>query len=111
MCPGKLFNTDTTLPHAIHHCESQTLASDLETVLDVKLLEAAGSALERGEAVDLTLPIRNTNRTVGTILGSEVSRRHGADGLPDDTITLRFQGSAGQSFAAFCTRSFISEWE
>jgi glutamate synthase (ferredoxin) len=47
------------------------------------------------------LPIRNTNRVVGTILGSEISRRYGGDGLPEDTIRLRFHGSAGQSFGAF----------
>jgi glutamate synthase (ferredoxin) len=59
------------------------------------------SALERGEPVAATLPIRNVNRVVGTMLGSEVTRRHGAEGLPEDTIRLRFQGSAGQSFGAF----------
>jgi glutamate synthase (NADPH) large chain len=58
-------------------------------------------AVERGEPVEATLPIRNNHRTVGTTLGSEIVRRHGADGVPDDTIRLTFQGSAGQSFAAF----------
>ena len=58
-------------------------------------------ALERGEPVELDLPIRNVNRTVGTILGSELTRRHGGAGLPDDTIKLKFTGSAGQSFGAF----------
>jgi glutamate synthase (ferredoxin) len=51
--------------------------------------------------VDIILPIRNVNRTVGTILGSEVSRRYGAEGLPEDTIRIHFNGSAGQSFGAF----------
>jgi glutamate synthase (ferredoxin) len=51
--------------------------------------------------VELQLPIRNANRTVGTILGSEVTRRHGFDGLPEDTVKIRFTGSAGQSFGAF----------
>ena len=58
-------------------------------------------ALERGEKVAATLPIRNRNRVVGTILGSEITRRYGPAGLPDDTIQLTFQGSAGQSFGAF----------
>ena len=58
-------------------------------------------ALERGEPVIAILPIRNTNRTVGTILGFEITRRYGAKGLPEDTIKLRFNGSAGQSFGAF----------
>ena len=51
-----------------------------------------------------TLPIRNVNRTVGTMLGYEVTQRYGADGLPDDTIRLQFTGSAGQSFGAFVPR-------
>jgi glutamate synthase (NADPH) large chain len=57
--------------------------------------------LERGTPVDAILPIRNTNRTVGTILGYEITRRYGAAGLPEDTIKLHFNGSAGQSFGAF----------
>src|SRR5439155_6511908 len=61
-------------------------------------------ALERREPVDIRLPIRNVNRTVGTILGSELTRRHGPDGLPDDTIRIHFAGSAGQSFGAFVPR-------
>ena len=49
----------------------------------------------------LAFPITNVNRVVGTIVGSEVSKRYGEEGLPEDTITLRFTGSAGQSFGAF----------
>jgi glutamate synthase domain-containing protein 2/glutamate synthase domain-containing protein 1/glutamate synthase domain-containing protein 3 len=89
------------VPHAIRHTGGQDW-SLLDRVLDVQLLELARPALERGERVRADLPIRNTDRTVGTILGSEVSRRHGAEGLPEDTIDLRFRGSAGQSFGAFC---------
>jgi glutamate synthase (ferredoxin) len=74
----------------------------LDKSLDMQvLLELCEPALERGEPVSATLPIRNINRVVGTILGSEVTRRYGRDGLPEDTILLRFQGSAGQSFGAF----------
>ncbi|HWN14374.1 MAG TPA: glutamate synthase subunit alpha, partial [Candidatus Dormibacteraeota bacterium] len=61
-------------------------------------------ALERREPVDIRLPIQNVNRTVGTILGSEITTRYGADGLPDDTIRIHFSGSAGQSFGAFLPR-------
>jgi glutamate synthase (NADPH/NADH) large chain len=70
--------------------------------LDVTtIVPACIPALERGESVDLTFPIRNVNRTVGTILGSELTRTFGGAGLPDDTIKLKFVGSAGQSFGAF----------
>ena len=73
----------------------------LERALDHQLLALAEPALERGERVVFELPIRNENRTVGTMLGSELTRRHGFNGLPDDTIDIRFTGSAGQSFGAF----------
>ena len=74
----------------------------LEHALDSRvLLELCKPALERGETVAATLPIRNVNRVVGTMVGSEITRRYGAEGLPDDSIRLHFQGSAGQSFGAF----------
>jgi len=77
----------------------------LENSLDNQvLLELCKPALERGEPIEAVLPIRNINRVVGTILGSELTRRYGAEGLPDDTIRLHFQGSAGQSFGAFVPR-------
>lgn len=65
------------------------------------LLSLCAPALERQEKVKATLPVKNTNRVVGTILGSEISKRYGAEGLPEDTVDLLFQGSAGQSFGAF----------
>jgi glutamate synthase (NADPH/NADH) large chain len=73
----------------------------LERALDNELIAAAAPALERGESVRLQYEIRNTNRTVGTMLGSELTRRYGAAGLPDGTIDVTFRGSAGQSFGAF----------
>ncbi|OIJ17245.1 glutamate synthase subunit alpha [Anaerobacillus alkalilacustris] len=66
-----------------------------------KILPAVQDALENQNPVDVTFPIMNVNRVVGTIVGSEVSKRYGEKGLPEDTITLRFNGSAGQSFGAF----------
>jgi len=89
------------VPHAIHNCASQTLGDELREVLDMRLLAAAAPALERGERVTMDSAIHNTDRAVGTILGSEVSRKYGAEGLPEDTIQLNFRGSAGQSFGAF----------
>jgi glutamate synthase (ferredoxin) len=76
----------------------------LADALDNQLIAACASALEHKAPVSLTLPIRNVNRTVGTMLGYEVTRRYGAQGLPDDTIRLHFTGSAGQSFGAFVPR-------
>jgi glutamate synthase (NADPH) large chain len=73
--------------------------------LDVTtLVPMCREAIEHATPVDLRLPIRNTNRTVGTILGYEITRRYGAAGLPDDTIRIHFTGSAGQSFGAFIPR-------
>jgi len=76
----------------------------LDKALDNLLLELTKDALEHGKPIELQLPIRNANRTVGTILGSEITRRYGGQGLPDDTIKIHFTGSAGQSFGAFIPR-------
>ena len=73
----------------------------LERALDVELIALCEPALERAEPVRAQLTVRNINRTVGTMLGSEVTRRFGGAGLPDGTIDLTFVGSAGQSFGAF----------
>ena len=84
---------------ALYHRETQN--HGLEKALDQRLIELAQPALERGEKVSIDMPIRNINRTVGTMLSHEIARRYGHDGLPDDTIHVRFAGSAGQSFGAF----------
>ncbi len=73
----------------------------LDRALDNTLIADAEAALERKEPVRLAYDIRNTNRTVGTMLGSELTRRWGGEGLPDGTIDVTFRGSAGQSFGAF----------
>jgi glutamate synthase (ferredoxin) len=65
------------------------------------LMKVCKPALDKKSPVKSTLPIRNVNRVVGTIVGSEITRRYGAAGLPDNTIQITFQGSAGQSFGAF----------
>jgi glutamate synthase (ferredoxin) len=84
----------------------------LENALDNQvLLDLCEPALTGGKKVRATLPIRNVNRTVGTILGSEITRRFGPDGLPADTIHLHFQGSAGQSFGAFIPPGLTLELE
>jgi glutamate synthase (NADPH/NADH) large chain len=76
----------------------------LDKALDITLIQLAEGALEEGRPVHLELPIRNVNRTVGTMLGYEVTKRWGGEGLPPDTITVSFTGSAGQSFGAFAPR-------
>ena len=73
----------------------------LEGALDRRLIEVARPALESGEKVSLILPIRNVNRSVGAMLSGEVARRHGHEGLPEDSIHVQFNGTAGQSFGAF----------
>lgn len=73
----------------------------LDKALDVELIKQAAPALERGEPVKINATIRNVNRTVGTMLGYEVTRRYQGQGLPDDTIDVTFTGTGGQSFGAF----------
>jgi glutamate synthase (ferredoxin) len=84
----------------------------LDQALDVTtLLPLCRKAIETGEKVEASLPIRNVNRVVGTITGSELTRKYGPDGLPDDTIKLQFTGSAGQSFGAFVPRGMTLSLE
>jgi glutamate synthase (NADPH/NADH) large chain len=91
----------------------QAVAQDhgLDRALDNELIALAADALERGEPVRAQLAVRNVNRTVGTMLGSEVTRRYGGEGLPDGTIDLTFTGSAGQSFGAFLPRGITLRLE
>ena len=87
---------------ARYNCEKQD--HGLEKAIDHRLIELARPALERGEKVAIDMPIRNINRTVGTMLSWEIAKRYGHEGLADDTIHVRFAGSAGQSFGAFLAR-------
>ena len=84
----------------------QSVAQDhgLDAALDVGLIADAKSALETGEPVVIARDVRNTNRTIGTMLGYEVTRRYKGEGLPDNTISVLCVGSAGQSFGAFLPR-------
>src|SRR5687767_6129495 len=83
----------------------------LEGVLDHELIAHAAAALERQTPVELAFPIRNTDRTAGTLLGYEVTKRYGGAGLPDDTIRVNFTGAAGQSFGAFLPRGITLSLE
>jgi glutamate synthase (ferredoxin) len=91
----------------------RTVAQDhgLETALDHDLIDACRPALEERRRVEVRRPIRNVNRTVGAMLGSELTRRYGGLGLPDDTIRIHFDGSAGQSFGAFVPHGITLELE
>jgi glutamate synthase (ferredoxin) len=83
----------------------------LDKSLDITtLLDLCQPAIEKGEKVKATLPIKNVNRVVGTILGNEITKRHW-EGLPEDTVHLHFQGSAGQSFGAFVPKGVTLELE
>ena len=87
---------------ARYHTEKQD--HGLDKALDLRLIELAQPALERGEKVAIDMPIRNINRTVGAMLSGEIALRYGHEGLAEDTIHIRFAGSAGQSFGAFLAK-------
>jgi glutamate synthase (NADPH) large chain len=93
------YQPKTDAPHQIYHSDAQD--HGLDRALDHKLIAQAKAALEKGERVSFISPVRNVNRTVGTMLSGEVAKRYGHAGLPDDTIHIQLQGTAGQSAAAF----------
>jgi Glutamate synthase domain 2 len=83
----------------------------IENVLDWKLLEAAKPAIERQERVSASFHVKNTDRTIGTLLSNEITKKYKSEGLPDDTIHFNLYGTAGQSFGAFTTRGLTLELE
>jgi glutamate synthase (NADPH/NADH) large chain len=89
------------------HSEEQS--HGLEQALDNELIKLAKPALEKREKVSINLPILNTNRTVGTMLSHEIAKRFGHEGLPQDTIQIILNGTAGQSFAAFLAQGISME--
>ncbi len=95
------------MPAEVARYNSERQEHGLAKALDRRLIELAQPALARGERVSIDMPIRNVNRTVGTMLSHEVAKRYGHDGLPEDTIHVRFAGSAGQSFGAFLARGVV----
>jgi glutamate synthase domain-containing protein 3 len=92
------------MPAEVARYNSEKQNHGLEKALDNRLIELARPALERGERVTIDMPIRNVNRTFGTMLSHQVATRYGHGGLPDDTVRVRLAGSAGQSFGAFLAR-------
>ena len=97
-------------PYTGLYC-SEAQDHGLEGVLDWKLLEAARPALETQQKVKASFNLLNTDRTAGTILSNEITKKYKAAGLPDDTIHFKFTGTAGQSFGAFNTRGLTLEIE
>src|SRR4030095_3404921 len=93
----------------LYHMEDQD--HGLENVLDWQLVKAAQPALERKERVEAEFKIKNTNRTVGTILSNEITKIYKGEGLPDETLHFRFNGTAGQSFGALHTHGVTLELE
>ncbi len=94
---------------ALHHCTEQK--HDIAHVKDVEMLAAATPALESRREVSLEYAIGNTDRAVGAMLSGAVAARYGNDGLPDGTISVKFKGSAGQSFGAFLARGISFKLE
>jgi len=93
----------------LYHTEAQDHL--MSEVLDWKLLDAAKPAIEKKEKVKASFPIKNTDRTTGTIVSNEITKVYKAEGLPEDTIHFNFKGTAGQSFGAFNTKGVTLELE
>ena len=92
------------VPETVARHKAEEQDHGLDNALDHRLIDLARPALERQEKVSFILPIRNVNRTVGTMLSGRVALRHGHEGLPEGTIHVQFNGTAGQSFGAFLAR-------
>ena len=97
-------------PDSVRHQRTEQ-DHGLDRALDQTLIQLAEGALNDGRPVTIDIPIRNVNRTVGTLLGSEVTQRYGSSGLPDDTIVVSFTGSAGTSFGAFAPKGITLRLE
>ena len=99
------------VPSSVKERNTKEQNHGLENVLDFDILRQAHPALYRKEIQHLEFNIKNTNRTVGAILSNEISKIHGADGLPKDTLSLKFKGTAGQSFGGFATHGLYMKVE
>ena len=98
---------DVPVTVAIYNCEEQH--HKIHDIIDRKLIAEAKPALEHGTPVHLTSAITNTDRTTGAMLSGEIAKRYGHKGLPHDTVTVKFKGTAGQSFGAFLARGVSFE--
>src|SRR5260221_4459222 len=103
------FKPDAPPGVAIYNCEAQD--HKIHTILDRKLIAQAQIALDRGAPLRIVTPIKNTDRAVCAMLSGEIAKRYGHEGLPDDTINVKFTGTAGQSFGAWLARGVTFELE
>ncbi len=103
-----LYHQEAINPGEAVYC-SEEQDHGLEHALDHRLIALSERALRLGEPVEISLPIHNSNRTVGAMLSGQVAKRYGEDGLPEDTIKIQFFGSAGQSFGAFLAKGISIE--
>ncbi len=111
---GLDFSRLFTKPHAprgvnIYKCEPQD--HRIDRILDRKLIAQAQAALDRGAPVEISSAIKNTDRTVGTMLSGEIAKRYGHAGLPDNTVHIRLAGTAGQSFGAWLAHGVTLDLE
>ncbi len=107
---SKLFAKPDVPPNVkIYNCEAQD--HKIKDILDRKLIAQSKDAIERAVPVRLSFPIRNVDRTVGAMLSGEIAKRYGHEGLPHETVSVRFTGTAGQSFGAFLARGVAFELE
>ncbi len=100
-----------TNPKELTLYNSEKQDHGMDDIIDWKLLEAAQPALEDKTPVFATFNVRNVDRTIGTVLSNEISKKYGSVGLPDNTINYKFIGSAGQSFGAFAAKGISFELE
>jgi glutamate synthase domain-containing protein 2/glutamate synthase domain-containing protein 1/glutamate synthase domain-containing protein 3 len=84
---------------------------DLSKTIDGQLMSVVGPSIESGDAITVSRDVRNVDRAVGTLISGDIARRYGSAGLPHDTITVRFKGSAGQSFGAFAVQGLTLDLE
>ncbi|HRE52698.1 MAG TPA: glutamate synthase large subunit [Flavitalea sp.] len=104
-----LYKEAAARPTDLYHNEEQD--HGLDNILDWQLLKAAEGAINEGRKTKASFAIKNTDRTTGTLLANEISKKYRSEGLPDDTIHFNFSGTAGQSFGAFNTRGVTLELE
>ena len=99
------------VPKQIPERNTKSQNHNLENVLDIQILKKAKLAIEKKERQEFKFHIKNTDRTIGAIISNEISKSHGAEGLPEDTLKLNFTGTAGQSFGAFAAKGLFMRIE